>query len=136
MIVNRFNTINPKFNRSMDKELQLYDLAFLEKFTRGDRAKMERYIQTYLRTSGRIFDELEESGRKGMWEDVYIKAHTVKPQVQYMGISSLQDLILEIEMVTKQERGHEILEELVDSAMKIYRRSAAQLQDYLDNQAG
>ena len=115
----------------MANDMQLYDLAFLKKFTHGDAVKVERYIQTYLRTSGRIFDELEDSCRQGNWEDVYIKAHTVKPQVQYMGISSLQEAILEIENLTKKDPGNVGLKDLVMSAMDIYRKSAIQLENYL-----
>lgn len=92
---------------------------------------MERYIQTYLRTSVRIFGELEQAGRQADWEEAYIKAHTVKPQVQYMGIKSLLALILEIEDRAKNNPGAEGLDELVEKALDLYERSAAELLQYL-----
>jgi len=115
----------------MNQTAALCDLSFLDNFTKGDKEKMERYIQTYLRTSVRIFGELEQAGRQADWEEAYIKAHTVKPQVQYMGIKSLLALILEIEDRAKNNPGAEGLDELVEKALDLYERSAAELLQYL-----
>lgn len=117
----------------MEKTPELCDLSFLIKFTKGDKEKIERYIQTYLRTSARIFEELEQAGMQGNWEDAYIKAHTVKPQVQYMGIASLLELIMEIEDRAKNSPGSVDLSGLVNQAIVIYDTSAEELRNYLQN---
>ena len=117
----------------MENNTTLYDLTFLNKFTQGDPEKVERYVQTYLRTSERIFSELEDAGRQGSWEDAYTKAHTVKPQVQYMGIDSLLKIIMEIEHKAKNEPGSANLAELVTKAMELYNRSANELRSYLQD---
>ena len=115
----------------MENNGTLYDLAFLKKFTNNDPQKVERYIQTYLRTSERIFAELEEAGAHGSWEDAYTKAHTVKPQVQYMGIASLLELIMEIENKAKADPGSTSLSELVGRAAQVYKKSSIELMTYL-----
>ena len=117
----------------MQNDAVLYDLAFLHKFTKGDRAKIERYIQTYLRTSERIFNELEDAGKKGSWDDAYTKAHTVKPQVEYMGINSLLDIIREIENKSQLDPDGASLSDLVEAAVDIHKRSAAELLTYLQD---
>jgi hypothetical protein len=117
----------------MENKATLYDLTYLRKFTRDDEAKVRKYIQTYLRTSERIFNELEKAGREGNWDDAYTKAHTVKPQVQYMGINQLMEIILEIENHAKIEPGTVSLANLVDQAMDIYKRSSIELMTYLQD---
>ncbi len=94
---------------------------------------MERYIQTYLRTSERIFNELEDAGKRGSWDDAYTKAHTVKPQVEYMGINSLLDIIREIENKSQLDPDGASLSDLVETAVDIHKRSAAELLTYLQD---
>ena len=115
----------------MQQDDKLFDLAFLTKFTKGDAAKIGQYISTYLRTSERIFQELAEAHNSGNADDVYVKAHTVKPQVQYMGIQSLQEAIIKIEEVAKSNPGSPELSELVEGALDIYKRSKEELQFHL-----
>ncbi len=120
----------------MGNNATLYDLSYLKKFTNNDEGKVEKYIKTYLRTSERIFSELEKAGKDGNWDDAYTKAHTVKPQVQYMGIGQLMDIILEIENRAKIDPGTVSLAELVEQAMDIYKRSSIELMTYLQGEDG
>lgn len=92
---------------------------------------MKSYINTYLRTSERIFNELEEAGNTSNAEDMYVKAHTVKPQVQYMGITKLQEILLNIEQLSRLDPGSSELSGLVDLAISIYKKSAEELRSYL-----
>lgn len=115
----------------MDNKTLTYDLSFLQKFTKGDNAKMGQYINTYLRTSERIFKELIQACSDRDWESLYIKAHSIKPQVQYMGISALQGLIVEIENDAKLNPIPEKLEILVKNASDIYYKSADELKLFL-----
>jgi HPt (histidine-containing phosphotransfer) domain-containing protein len=120
----------------MEKNTELYDLSFLLNFTKGDPEKVEKYIRTYLRTSETIFAGLEQAGREGRWEEAYSKAHTVKPQVQYMGISSLLEVIMEIETRAKSDPGAASLADLVAKAMDLYKSSSAGLNSYLQGGRG
>lgn len=115
----------------MQQDDKLFNLTFLDKFTKGDTSKLVLYIQTYLRTSERIFEEMEEACKRGDADDLYVKAHTVKPQVQYMGIQSLQELLVKIEDLAKSNPGSDKLDELVNRALVIYSRSTGELQTYL-----
>jgi len=115
----------------MEQGTAFYDLSFLKKFTKDNPDKVEQYIRTYLRTSERIFSELEEAGKQDNWDDLYIKAHSVKPQVQYMGIASLQEVLLEIEHITKLNPEPDKLRILVSDAMQLYKRSSDGLRMYL-----
>jgi len=115
----------------MDKATAFYDLSFLKKFTKDNPNKMEQYIHTYLRTSERIFAEFEQAGEQGNWNDLYIKAHSVKPQVQYMGITSLQEVLLEIEHIVKLNPEPDKLRILVSDALQLYKRSSDGLRNYL-----
>lgn len=115
----------------MEQHANLCDLGFLYKFTKDDPAKVATYIRTYLRTSERIFKELGETARSGNSDDLYVKAHTVKPQVQYMGITSLHNVILKIEELTKSNPQSGEMMNLVGDALDIYEKSAEELRNHL-----
>ena len=112
----------------MEQADKLCDLGFLTKFTKGDSVKIKNYIGTYLRTSQRIFEELKVAGREGNAGDMYTKAHTVKPQVQYMGIGKLQEVLIRIEQLSKEDPGSNELGSLVETAVSLYEKSTKELQ--------
>lgn len=117
----------------MEQKTTLCDLSFLTKFTKGDAGKIAQYIKTYLRTSERIFSELEAASVNMNPEEIYVKAHTVKPQVQYMGIKSLQELLVKIEDLTRAGTVSSELKEMVNEALEIYVRSKDELKAKLSD---
>jgi len=115
----------------MDQSSVLFNLSFLENFTKRDMKKVKLYISTYLRTSQRIFTDMEVACSQQDWESVYLRAHSVKPQVQYMGITALFELIVEIENNAKENPIADKIESLVPKAMELYARSSEQLTSHL-----
>ena len=73
------------------------DLAYLERFCKGDRARMEKYIRMYLDGAPGLFAKLEDRLKAGDGEGLAVAAHSVRPQVNYMGAQRLFDLLTRIE---------------------------------------
>jgi HPt (histidine-containing phosphotransfer) domain-containing protein len=75
----------------------MVDISFLESFTKGDKNKMRRYIQMYLDNSPSIFEKMNSALESENWESLKINAHSLKPQVDYMGIPELKKCLSSIE---------------------------------------
>lgn len=108
----------------------MVDLSFLEKFTKGDTKKMKRYINIYLSIAPETFKQMEQHVLDKDWEQLRIKAHSLKPQSDYMGIPSLKSVLIEIEQDVHKEKFGE-LNKLFDSASKIHTESIPYLKKFI-----
>ncbi len=117
----------------MNMQTQIINLDFLSEFTKSDRAKMRRYVEMYLRTAPKVITELQSHLDSNNLESLKLKAHSIKPQVQYMGISALKDVLAEIELAVNNKCETSELQLLVDRANEIGSKAVAELNEYLQN---
>ncbi|MBK6830927.1 MAG: Hpt domain-containing protein [Flavobacteriales bacterium] len=89
------------------------DLEYLERFCKGDRSRMEKYIRMYLDASPGLFADLAAKAGSGDAEGLAVAAHSLRPQVNYMGAQGLFDTLTTIEGLARAE-GIEGCKELVD----------------------
>ena len=52
----------------------MVDLSFLEKFTKGDTKKINRYIQLYLDVATETFNRMQDNFNANDWEQLRINA--------------------------------------------------------------
>ncbi len=88
----------------------MVDLSFLEKFTKGDINKMKRYIKLYLDVAPQTFVQMQQNIDDNDWEQLRIHAHSLKPQVEFMGITTLKNALIKIEFAVKEQYRNEIIE--------------------------
>lgn len=110
----------------------MVDLAFLEKFTKGDISKMKRYISLYLDTAPGIFEKMQQNIKDRSWSELAVHAHSLKPQARYMGISVLEKLLIEIENKAKSDMVDE-LGSLFEEANRIHQESEVLLKKFLES---
>ncbi|MEO8591042.1 MAG: Hpt domain-containing protein [Flavobacteriales bacterium] len=79
------------------------DLAYLERFCKGDRSRMEKYVQLYLQGAPALFANLDRALRAGDGEGLAVAAHSLRPQVNYMGAQRLFDLLTALETCARVE---------------------------------
>lgn len=109
----------------------MVDLSFLEKFTKGDTRKMKRYIHIYLDVAPVTFEQMQQHVIDRDWEQLRIKAHSLKPQADYMGIPQLKAVLVEIEQ-SVQEATFEKLLPLFEKASAIHMASVPFLKAFTD----
>ena len=112
----------------------MVDLSFLKKFTKGNPKKMKRYISMYLNIVPVILNNMQSDIQEKNWPRLAINAHSLKPQVDYMGIPSLKEIIISIEVKAKQisnEDAKADLEDLLEKANKLHKQSSKRLEEYL-----
>lgn len=109
----------------------MVDLTFLKKFTKDDPIKMKRYISLYLDVSPKTFAEMQRNLHNEDWEQLRINAHSLKPQADFMGISSLKEALIIIEEAA-QANNLDGIEKLVNASHEIAIDSENRLKKMLD----
>lgn len=109
----------------------MIDLSFLEKFTKGDTKKMRRYINLYLEVAPKTFIELQKSINTQNWQQLRIHAHSLKPQAEFMGITSLKNTLVAIEDAVKNKQ-YNNCEKLFNSALKLHQETQMLLKEKLN----
>jgi HPt (histidine-containing phosphotransfer) domain-containing protein len=110
----------------------MVDLLFLEKFTKGNKQKMKRYISLYLKMAPDAFTRMQQNMDEQLWPELAINAHSFKPQAEYMGIITLQETLIAIENKVKNAQ-HDELESLFEQAKNIHKESEVFLQNFINN---
>ncbi len=108
----------------------MVDLSFLKKFTKGDSKKMKRYISLYLDVTPKTFEKMEFNLENEDWDQLRIYAHSLKPQADFMGISSLKNVLIEIEEAVKKNN-FDAISKHFDLAKDISINSAYLLNDII-----
>lgn len=108
----------------------MVDLSFLKKFTKEDPQKMKRYISLYLDVAPKTFEEMQRNLKDGDWEQLRINAHSLKPQTDFMGISSLKEELIKIEEAVKLGN-YEVVEKLFNASLAISTNSEEALREML-----
>ena len=115
----------------MNLESNIVDLSFLSKFTKGDKNKMRYFIEMYLRTAPPLFGEMEDQFAIWNNNEIYARAHSLKPQCAYVGIIGLKELLVEIENAAKENLDKGILQGLIQKAIELNNRGMVELNTYL-----
>lgn len=108
----------------------MVDLTFLKKFTKDDSIKMKRYISLYLDVAPKTFEEMQRNLKNEDWEQLRINAHSLKPQADFMGITSLKEELNKIEEAVKTNNLDGI-EKLFNTALEISINSENVLKEML-----
>jgi HPt (histidine-containing phosphotransfer) domain-containing protein len=116
----------------MNPPAKTINLEFLLNFTKGDNEKTRRYINMYLSTTPKVIDEMEFFLTENKLDSLRLKAHSIKPQVQYMGVSNLSNVLLKIEEICNENLNIENLPDLVSEAKRLNRQATKELNQFLE----
>jgi hypothetical protein len=81
---------------------KLYDLSILSEMVYGDTEFMKELVDTFIEYAPMDTLELRDYAKSENWEETSKKAHKLKSSIRTIGVTSLADLILEIEVDSKQ----------------------------------
>ncbi len=73
------------------------DLSFLKQFTGDNPEKMKKYINMFLMAAPDLMDKMEAYLKAGDYDGLKVAAHSLKPQISYMGIKGQEQAIVDIE---------------------------------------
>lgn len=91
------------------------DMAFLRQFTNGNTEKMKKYIGMFLENGPRLLTSIEQGLEAKDHQTIKIAAHSMKPQLSYMGVKEEVSHIFLIEQTAGEahfERLHSLVAQL------------------------
>lgn len=116
----------------MQTNSNLLDLAYLTSFTKDDPIRLRKYLDMYLKSAPVVINEFQQLLAEKDYDTLMLKAHSIKPQAQYLGIEQLKEVLIAIEYIIKDEGDFTKLQNLVDQANQISDEVALEVNAVLD----
>jgi HPt (histidine-containing phosphotransfer) domain-containing protein len=112
-------------------DYQRINLAFLETFTNNDKAKMIKYINMFLSLAPASIDTMKQQHATADWNNLKTTAHSLKPQLAYMGIESLRENIIRIEEYAGEAKNPEVIGSLIQTVESGCHEAFTELRDVI-----
>lgn len=107
---------------------QVTDMNFLRQFTGGNPDKQRKYIGMFLDNGPKLLQKIREALDAGDYESLKVAAHSMKPQLSYMGVKEEVSNIFLIEQTAGQSAHRESLPQLVARLELLCRKAFDELQ--------
>jgi hypothetical protein len=104
------------------------DMAFLKQFTSGNVEKMNKYINMFLENAPRLLANIEDSLKVKDYSSLKIAAHSLKPQLSYMGVKEDVSHIFLLEQTAGESAHYERLPELVPPLKRVCDKAFEELR--------
>lgn len=107
------------------------NLQFLRSFANGAPEKMAKYIHMFLQNAPRLLSEIQKGIAAGNTEDVKIAAHSLKPQLGYMGVKEEVSKILLLEQTAGGAGSADSLLPLYENLQRVCEKAFEELEKQL-----
>lgn len=105
------------------------DMQFLRQFAGGNAAKMTKYIGMFLENGPRLLHNIEQALQNRDYPTLKIAAHSLKPQLSYMGVKEDISHIFLIEQTAGESAHYERLPDLVTNLKRICEKAFDELKN-------
>lgn len=110
-------------------EVKVIDLHFLQSFTSNNIDKQRKYIQLFLENAPKLVQQLQEGLAQNDFSQVKIAAHSLKTQLNYMGVKEELSKAQQLERMATSKEALPVLKELVDHLVGITEKAFAELRE-------
>lgn len=104
------------------------DMQFLKQFTSGNEEKMHKYIGMFLENGPRLLANVKNGLETKDFPSIKIAAHSLKPQLSYMGVKEDVSHIFLIEQTAGEAAHFEKLPTLVANLERVCEKAFAELR--------
>ena len=111
---------------------QLTDPSFLISFAGDDKEKQKKYISIFLQNAPKLLLQMQNGFENNDLEMVKISAHSLKTQLNYMGVKEEYSHVQEIEQMASHEHKNEEIKLLIDNLQQICVQAFKELEDYIE----
>lgn len=98
------------------------DLTFLNGFTGGNQEKRNKYINMFLQQGPALLNSVSKNLEEKNWQDLKVAAHSLKPQLKFMGVKELEQVVLTIETYAGNESNLEELPQLCNQLADVCKK--------------
>lgn len=107
---------------------QVTDRNFLKAFTGGNAEKMDKYINMFLENASKLMVVLDQALAEGDYAAIKIAAHSLKPQLSYMGVKEEVSHIFVIEQAAGSPAHHATLPAQIERLHKVCNKAFEELK--------
>lgn len=120
-------------SKGVQKQLpeKVIDMVFLQQFTKGDWTKQNKYISMFLENAPKLIAQLHEGLAKNDFEMIKISAHSLKPQLSYMGVSEEISHVFMLEQSAGQKAHQNNIPELIENIERVCLKAFDELRVYM-----
>ena len=86
-----------------DTKTTYLNLDFLKSFTNGKKDKEVKYLNLFLDNAPKLLNQIEEAVKQVDYESLTIAAHSLKSQLNYVGVKEEQSHIYKIEKMAREK---------------------------------
>ena len=115
-------------NKNKMASPQYTNLSYLKEISGGDQMIIRKTVEKFIETTPEMLDKMDEYLQGDDWVNLGKCAHKLKSSVAFMGIDTIKDTILELEMVCKTGENTEKLSRLVGRIRQVVEDSYGELQ--------
>ena len=107
---------------------QVTDMHFLKQFAGGNKDKMQKYVGMFLENAPKLLDSIERALAAKDYPTVKIAAHSLKPQLSYMGVKEDVSKIFMIEQVAGSSAHFDVLPTLFANLKRLCSKAFEELK--------
>lgn len=115
----------------MEAGEKITNLNFLSNFAAGDTARMKKYIGMFLQIAPQQMEKIKTALAASEWDAVRANAHSLKPQITYMGINGGDVLIKKIEDDAASRSNLAELPGVVERMDELCKKAIAELELFM-----
>jgi HPt (histidine-containing phosphotransfer) domain-containing protein len=104
------------------------NLDFLKNFTGNDSVRMHKYINMFLSAAPSDAENIRKGLAGENWEAVRASAHSLRPQMTYMGIKNGETLLKQIEEYAGERKNISQLPQLIVQFDQLFLTACSELQ--------
>lgn len=106
---------------------------FLKSFTNNNPEKIKKYVRLFLNTAPEAILLMKQYHTSSEWAQLKTTAHSLKPQLAYMGIDCLKETILRIEEYAGEGKNPEMISEMITHVEKNCSIAFIELEDFVNS---
>lgn len=119
-------------NEAEEKEIPIpatvTNMAFLKQFTGDNEEKINKYKRMFLENGPKLLNNIEEGLQEKDFYKIKVAAHSMKPQLSYMGVKEDISHIFLIEQTAGEEGHYEKLKPLVNRLKMVCKKAFEELR--------
>lgn len=104
------------------------DMQFLKQFTGGNQEKMDKYKSMFLENGPRLLNNIDDGLKNNDYGAIKIAAHSMKPQLSYMGVKEEVSHIFLIEQTAGEQAHFERLPAMVEQLKRVCAKAFEELR--------
>ena len=108
--------------------MSVINLSYLNDLSGGDSTFVIEMIELFNDKIPGYLSSLEQNMQSQNWQEVRDIAHTIKPNIDYMGIDNLKEVVRKIERNAGDRNDLEEIPQLVDTMKKVCMEAIGELK--------